>query len=606
MADRKISDLTALTTPASGDFLPIVDISEAAAASKNKRITIEELFRGVPLGSAAAPSIAIEGDEDTGVFSPGANQLAVSTGGTERLRIDATGTALLKGTERLAFNTYVSDANHAGYIGRNTSTGALVIEAQNAGGGYPITFRTNSLERLRITDAGLVGIGTSSPTQIISANGNIKVQNSTVSTKGFVFDSPASNWSPQESGLYFVPADGVNGRADFKISLWNGIGGTPDRFYINGSSGNVGIGTTSPAENLTISSNVAATTVVGINAPSGQASKLQFKRSDTNRINIECDASDNLKFYSDASAAERFRCDSSGRLLVGTSTSRSTAFGAANFQIESGGPLQSITQNGANGYGAAFVFAKTRGAAFETVINNDNLGILSWQGSNGSALLEGARYYKQIVDGVVSGGGANDLPTRLVFSTTADGAASPTERMRINNAGAVLIGVTSDNYLAADSGIQLNANGTARFGTDGTSAANVLSFVNGTNGTPAEVGAIQTSGSSTSYNTSSDYRLKENVVPLTNAVSRLNQLRVHRFNFIADPGKTVDGFIAHEAQAVVPECATGTKDAVNEDGNPVYQGIDQSKLVPLLTAALQEAIAKIETLEAKVAALEAQ
>jgi hypothetical protein len=230
---------------------------------------------------------------------------------------------------------------------------------------------------------------------------------------------------------------------------------------------------------------------------------------------------------------------------------------------------------------------------------------LSWQGSNGSALLEGARIQAD-VDGVVSGGGANDLPTRLVFSTTADGAASPTERMRINNAGAVLIGVTSDNYLAADSGIQLNANGTARFGTDGTSAANVLSFVNGTNGTPAEVGAIQTSGSSTSYNTSSDYRLKENVVPLTNAVSRLNQLRVHRFNFIADPGKTVDGFIAHEAQAVVPECATGTKDAVNEDGNPVYQGIDQSKLVPLLTAALQEAIAKIETLEAKVAALEAQ
>jgi hypothetical protein len=91
MADRKISDLTALTTPASGDFLPIVDISEAAAASKNKRITIEELFRGVPLGTAAAPSIAIEGDEDTGVFSPGANQLAVATNGTGRLFVDASG-----------------------------------------------------------------------------------------------------------------------------------------------------------------------------------------------------------------------------------------------------------------------------------------------------------------------------------------------------------------------------------------------------------------------------------------------------------------------------------------------------------------------------------
>ena len=77
-----------------------------------------------------------------------------------------------------------------------------------------------------------------------------------------------------------------------------------------------------------------------------------------------------------------------------------------------------------------------------------------------------------------------------------------------------------------------------------------------------------------------------------------------RFNFIADPDKTVDGFIAHEAQAVVPECVTGEKDVVDDDGNPIYQGIDQSKLVPLLTAALQETIARIETLEAAVAALQ--
>jgi hypothetical protein len=93
-------------------------------------------------------------------------------------------------------------------------------------------------------------------------------------------------------------------------------------------------------------------------------------------------------------------------------------------------------------------------------------------------------------------------------------------------------------------------------------------------------------------------------VPLAGATDRFKQLLVHRFNFIAEPEKTVDGFIAHEAQAVVPECVTGEKDAVDDDGNPEYQGIDQSKLVPLLTAALQEAIAKIETLEARLTALE--
>jgi hypothetical protein len=90
MADRKISDLTALTTPASGDYLPIVDISEAAAASKNKRITIEELMRGVPDGTAAAPGIAFETDPNTGIYSPGADQLAVATNGTGRLFVDAT------------------------------------------------------------------------------------------------------------------------------------------------------------------------------------------------------------------------------------------------------------------------------------------------------------------------------------------------------------------------------------------------------------------------------------------------------------------------------------------------------------------------------------
>jgi hypothetical protein len=99
-----------------------------------------------------------------------------------------------------------------------------------------------------------------------------------------------------------------------------------------------------------------------------------------------------------------------------------------------------------------------------------------------------------------------------------------------------------------------------------------------------------------------DYRLKENVTPVTDGITRLQQLRPSRFNFIADPAKTVDGFIAHEAQAVVPECVTGTKDEVDADGNPIYQGIDQSKLVPLLTAALQEAIAKIEALEARLTA----
>ena len=122
----------------------------------------------------------------------------------------------------------------------------------------------------------------------------------------------------------------------------------------------------------------------------------------------------------------------------------------------------------------------------------------------------------------------------------------------------------------------------------------------------SQVGSITVTASSTSYNTSSDYRLKENVVPLAGAADRLMQIPVCRFNFIADPDTTVDGFLAHEVQAFVPECVTGQKDEVDDEGNPKYQGIDQSKLVPLLTAALQEALARIETLEADVAALKGE
>ncbi len=119
------------------------------------------------------------------------------------------------------------------------------------------------------------------------------------------------------------------------------------------------------------------------------------------------------------------------------------------------------------------------------------------------------------------------------------------------------------------------------------------------------VGSITLTASATQYNTSSDYRLKTDVQQMSGATDRLKQLKPVNFKWIAD-GTRVDGFIAHEAQAVVPEAVSGVKDEVDADNNAKMQGIDQGKLVPLLTAALQEAIAKIETLETKVAALEAE
>jgi hypothetical protein len=328
-------------------------------------------------------------------------------------------------------------------------------------------------------------------------------------------------------------------------------------------------------------------------------------------IPVAATASADLGF--NVAGSERARIDSSGRLLVGTSSARTgfsndatvspkVQFEATGSTYNDAGRFTSLTWNSNNEYSPGLFLAKSRSTSVGGVTivnNNDELGLIQFCGADGTDLPAGAQI-GAYVDGTP---GANDMPGRLVFSTTADGASSPTERMRITQAGDVRIGTTTavtTNVKGVDI-VDNSATMLYRSGANSTSSVNHVAFFN-PNG---NVGAIATSASATSYTTSSDYRLKENVVPLTGAADRLNQLQVHRFNFIANPDTTVDGFLAHEAQAVVPECVTGTKDEVDADGNPVYQGIDQSKLVPLLTAALQEAIAKIETLEAKVAALEA-
>lgn len=176
---------------------------------------------------------------------------------------------------------------------------------------------------------------------------------------------------------------------------------------------------------------------------------------------------------------------------------------------------------------------------------------------------------------------------------------------------AFLVGTTdvSPGFGNTSTGASMSA---ARIGASRDDNSSGYFNRNGTNGNAvtlrkdgAVVGSISVTASATAYNTSSDYRLKENVVPLTGSIDRVKALKPYRFNFIVEPDVTVDGFLAHEAQSIVPECVEGEKDAIDEDGNPEYQGIDQSKLVPLLTGALQEALTRIEELETKVAALEA-
>jgi len=185
----------------------------------------------------------------------------------------------------------------------------------------------------------------------------------------------------------------------------------------------------------------------------------------------------------------------------------------------------------------------------------------------------------------------------IIFKKT-DGSATD-ETMRIRAGGQITTGTSQPDLISSVVLHQTSyssANNWAFIYNDlrtssGTSTIGKF-YRNG-----SQVGSISSETNSVAYNTSSDYRLKENVDYTFDGTTRLKQLKPARFNFITDADTTVDGFLAHEVQSVVPEAISGTHNEVDDDGNAVMQGIDQSKLVPLLVKTIQELEARITALE---------
>jgi len=169
-----------------------------------------------------------------------------------------------------------------------------------------------------------------------------------------------------------------------------------------------------------------------------------------------------------------------------------------------------------------------------------------------------------------------------------------TESLRINASGEIFIGKTGE--VSTQDGFHFKQTGECIVGRGSNDTIFVFQDINSSGAT---VGSISITSSNTAYNTSSDYRLKENVTTSWDATTRLKQLKPSRFNFKIDKDKTVDGFLAHEVSNIVPEAITGEKDAVDKDGNIKPQAIDHSKLVPLLVKTIQELEARIATLESK-------
>jgi hypothetical protein len=197
----------------------------------------------------------------------------------------------------------------------------------------------------------------------------------------------------------------------------------------------------------------------------------------------------------------------------------------------------------------------------------------------------------------------NDYSYAMQFSTTKTGNANySTVAMRITSDAQVQMKGNTHAIVGASENLNVNCHqesdgdnfGIFVSGNNSSGSHTSMRFYSNVNGV---IGSITHGATSTAYNTSSDHRIKENVDYTFDATTRLKQLKPARFNFIADADTTVDGFLAHEVQSVVPEAITGTHNEVDADGNPVYQGIDQSKLVPLLVKTIQELEARIVALE---------
>tara|TARA_A100001391_G_scaffold199589_1_gene182820 strand:+ start:543 stop:2192 length:1650 start_codon:yes stop_codon:yes gene_type:complete len=483
--------------------------------------------------------------------------------------------------------------------------------------------------------------------ELLQLDGTITLEDGSVSTPALAFrDDLNTGIFSSAADTFNVATGGVERMELGATTIFNESGadvdfriessGTANMFYLDAGNNRIGLNRATPIEMFEVGGNIYLTSNSS-NANDGNALKFQSKTGgfDTSygaaiyglRVG---DTSSYLRFDT-GGQSEKMRLDSSGRLLVGTSSARSIfKMGASGngqtptFQFETANDDSnnslSLTYGRNNAFGAEIFIAKHRTATVggTTVVQSgDRLGGLTFAGSDGTN-FQPAALIQALVDGTP---GTDDMPGVLTFSTTADGAKIPTERVRITNAGKFYVGTidgafgnnaaqhgcikngTATEYTLSLRNTVDSSDGRTLLCACGKSTGGRLIFFERADGTT--VGSITHDGSSTSYGTSSDYRLKENAVAISDGITRLKTLKPYKFNWKIDETNTpVDGFFAHEITAV-PEAVTGTKDEVDSESKPVYQTIDQSKLVPLLTAALQEAVGKIEVLETKVAALEA-
>ena len=414
---------------------------------------------------------------------------------------------------------------------------------------------------------------------------------------------------------------------DFRVES----NGNANMLFVDAGNDKVGVGTNTPAARFSGLSTSGTTTDIG-----------RFEAAVGSYTGTSLVAANTL---SAASTYNLFKCITDSDADAGGPVTQFLVRGDGNVGIGTSSPSERVTIGSNSSDGTLSGTSNTHGLhLYMRSFGIAQLDSLTNGSSNSGMAL---RTYNN---------GTYTTFIQNLQGNTTTFATAGAEAMRIDSNGNFFVNNQGTQRNAGKVSIDYNGSSHGGIGINDTASANGSAFIGFVTGGTFRGSITNNNNTAVAYNTSSDYRLKENVTDITGAIDRVKQLAPKRFNFIADSNDTtVDGFLAHEAQAVVPEAVTGTKDETREitnavlssdgrllaqdvlqedwtagklattddDGNsvdalypsdstwsashdePVMQGIDQSKLVPLLTGALREAIVKIETLETKVAALEA-